>query len=70
MEVDEEIVVPRDDEIDIPDTLSYIVVIIDELATRDRTSRFPAHRSPTRYSESDRLFSDFANTSWIKAGNA
>lgn len=32
VEVDEEIVVPRDDEIDIPDTLSYIVVIIDELA--------------------------------------
>jgi S-DNA-T family DNA segregation ATPase FtsK/SpoIIIE len=32
VELDEEIVVPRDDEIIIPDKLSYIVVIIDELA--------------------------------------
>lgn len=32
VEVDEEIVVPRDDDIIIPDNLSYIVVIIDELA--------------------------------------
>ena len=32
VEVDEEIVVPRDDEIVIPEKLSYIVVIIDELA--------------------------------------
>ena len=32
VEVDEEIVVPRDDEIVIPDKLSYVVVIIDELA--------------------------------------
>ena len=32
VEVDEEIVVPRDDDIVIPDKLSYIVVIIDELA--------------------------------------
>ncbi|MCF7708197.1 MAG: DNA translocase FtsK [Verrucomicrobia bacterium] len=32
VEVDEEIVVPRDDDVDIPDKLSYIVVIIDELA--------------------------------------
>jgi S-DNA-T family DNA segregation ATPase FtsK/SpoIIIE len=32
VEVDEEIVVPRDDDIIIPDRLSYIVVIIDELA--------------------------------------
>ena len=32
VEVDEEIVVPRDDDIIIPDKLSYIVVIIDELA--------------------------------------
>ncbi|MHB1307107.1 MAG: DNA translocase FtsK [Limisphaerales bacterium] len=32
VEVDEEIVVPRDDEVLIPDKLSYIVVIIDELA--------------------------------------
>lgn len=32
VEVDEEIVVPREDEIVIPDKLSYIVVIIDELA--------------------------------------
>lgn len=32
VEVDEEIVVPRDDDILIPDKLSYIVVIIDELA--------------------------------------
>ncbi len=32
VEVDEEIVVPRDDDIVIPDRLSYIVVIIDELA--------------------------------------
>jgi S-DNA-T family DNA segregation ATPase FtsK/SpoIIIE len=32
VEVDEEIVVPRDDEVVIPEKLSYIVVIIDELA--------------------------------------
>ena len=32
VEVDEEIVVPRDDDIIIPEKLSYIVVIIDELA--------------------------------------
>lgn len=32
VELDEEIVVPREDEIVIPDRLSYIVVIIDELA--------------------------------------
>lgn len=32
VEVDEEIVVPRDEDIVIPDRLSYIVVIIDELA--------------------------------------
>ena len=32
VEVDEEIVVPRDDDVVIPDKLSYIVVIIDELA--------------------------------------
>jgi DNA segregation ATPase FtsK/SpoIIIE, S-DNA-T family len=32
VELDEEIVVPRDDDIVIPDHLSYIVVIIDELA--------------------------------------
>jgi S-DNA-T family DNA segregation ATPase FtsK/SpoIIIE len=32
VEVDEQIVVPRDDEIVIPEKLSYIVVIIDELA--------------------------------------
>jgi S-DNA-T family DNA segregation ATPase FtsK/SpoIIIE len=32
VELDEEIVVPRDDDIVIPDKLSYIVVIIDELA--------------------------------------
>jgi len=32
VEVDEEIVVPRDDDIIIPERLSYIVVIIDELA--------------------------------------
>ncbi len=32
VEVDEEIVVPRDDEIVIPEKLSYVVVIIDELA--------------------------------------
>jgi len=32
VEVDEEIVVPREDEIVIPEKLSYIVVIIDELA--------------------------------------
>ncbi len=32
VEVDEEIVVPRDDDILIPEKLSYIVVIIDELA--------------------------------------
>jgi len=32
VEIDEEIVVPREDDIVIPDKLSYIVVIIDELA--------------------------------------
>ncbi|MHB8521245.1 MAG: FtsK/SpoIIIE family DNA translocase [Limisphaerales bacterium] len=32
VELDDEIVVPRDDDIVIPDKLSYIVVIIDELA--------------------------------------
>ena len=32
VEVDQEITVPRDEEIEIPDKLSYIVVIIDELA--------------------------------------
>lgn len=32
VEIDEEITVPRDDEMTIPDKLSYIVVIIDELA--------------------------------------
>jgi S-DNA-T family DNA segregation ATPase FtsK/SpoIIIE len=32
VEVDEEIVIPRDDDIVIPEKLSYIVVIIDELA--------------------------------------
>ena len=32
VEVDEEIVVPREDDIVIPEKLSYIVVIIDELA--------------------------------------
>ncbi len=32
VELDEEIVVPREDEIIIPDNLSYVVVIIDELA--------------------------------------
>ncbi|MEO6035352.1 MAG: DNA translocase FtsK, partial [Verrucomicrobiota bacterium] len=32
VEIDEEIVVPRDDDIIIPEKLSYIVVIIDELA--------------------------------------
>ncbi|HZL42909.1 MAG TPA: DNA translocase FtsK, partial [Verrucomicrobiae bacterium] len=32
VEVDEEIVVPREDEIIVPEKLSYIVVIIDELA--------------------------------------
>jgi len=32
VEIDDEIVVPRDDDIVIPDKLSYIVVIIDELA--------------------------------------
>src|SRR5438132_10995638 len=32
VEVDEEIVVPRDDDIVIPEKLSYIVGIIDELA--------------------------------------
>jgi S-DNA-T family DNA segregation ATPase FtsK/SpoIIIE len=32
VEIDEEIVVPRDEEIEIPDRLSYIVVVIDELA--------------------------------------
>lgn len=32
VEVDEEIVVPRDDDIVIPEHLSYIVVVIDELA--------------------------------------
>lgn len=32
VEVDEEIVVPRDDDVVIPDHLSYVVVVIDELA--------------------------------------
>ena len=32
VEVDEEIVVPRDDDIIVPDKLSYVVVVIDELA--------------------------------------
>jgi S-DNA-T family DNA segregation ATPase FtsK/SpoIIIE len=32
VEVDEEIIVPRDEEIEIPEKLSYIVVVIDELA--------------------------------------
>ena len=32
VELDEEIIVPREDEIVIPDKLSYVVVIIDELA--------------------------------------
>lgn len=32
VEVDEQIVVPRDDDVVIPDHLSYIVVVIDELA--------------------------------------
>jgi S-DNA-T family DNA segregation ATPase FtsK/SpoIIIE len=32
VEIDEEITVPRDDDIVIPDKLSYIVVVIDELA--------------------------------------
>ncbi len=32
VEVDEDIMVPRDDDIEIPDKLSYIVVVIDELA--------------------------------------
>ena len=32
VEVDEEITVPRDEEFAIPDKLSYIVVVIDELA--------------------------------------
>jgi len=32
VEVDEEIVIPRDDDIVVPEKLSYIVVIIDELA--------------------------------------
>ncbi|MBL69296.1 MAG: hypothetical protein CMO74_12765 [Verrucomicrobiales bacterium] len=32
VEVDEEIVVPREDDVEVPDKLSYIVVIIDELA--------------------------------------
>tara|TARA_B100001971_G_scaffold199583_1_gene210292 strand:+ start:2161 stop:5322 length:3162 start_codon:yes stop_codon:yes gene_type:complete len=32
VEVDEEIAVPRDEEIEIPEKLSYIVVVIDELA--------------------------------------
>ncbi len=32
VEVDEEIVVPREDDIVVPDKLSYIVVVIDELA--------------------------------------
>ena len=32
VEIDEEIVVPRDEEIEIPDRLSYVVVVIDELA--------------------------------------
>ena len=32
VEVDEEIAVPREEELEIPDKLSYIVVVIDELA--------------------------------------
>ena len=32
MEIDEEITVPREQELEIPDKLSYIVVVIDELA--------------------------------------
>jgi DNA segregation ATPase FtsK/SpoIIIE-like protein len=32
VEVDEEIVVPREDDVDVPGKLSYIVVVIDELA--------------------------------------
>jgi len=32
VEVDEEIAVPRDEEIEVPEKLSYIVVVIDELA--------------------------------------
>jgi len=32
VEVDEEIAVPRDDDVEVPEKLSYIVVIIDELA--------------------------------------
>lgn len=32
VEVDEEIVVPREDDVEVPEKLSYIVVIIDELA--------------------------------------
>jgi S-DNA-T family DNA segregation ATPase FtsK/SpoIIIE len=32
VEIDEEIVVPREEELEIPDKLSYIVVVIDELA--------------------------------------
>jgi len=32
VEIDEEIVVPREDDLDIPEKLSYIVVVIDELA--------------------------------------
>ena len=38
VEVDEEIVVPREDDIVIPEKLSYIVVIIDELADLMMTS--------------------------------
>src|SRR5205814_7453800 len=38
VEVDEEIVVPRDDDIVIPEKLSYIVVIIDELADLMQTA--------------------------------
>ena len=33
VEMDEKVSVPREDDIEIPDKLSYIVVIIDELAT-------------------------------------
>jgi S-DNA-T family DNA segregation ATPase FtsK/SpoIIIE len=32
VEMDQEVSIPREDEIEIPDKLSYIVVIIDELA--------------------------------------
>ena len=32
MEIDEEISVPRGEELEIPDKLNYIVVVIDELA--------------------------------------